>query len=143
MADTIQKLDESHRTSDPHPASALRTYYIVFAWLMGLLVLTVLAAQVDLDHLFPGLNLLVAMMIAVAKGGLVVLFFMHVKQSSKLTWIFASAAFVWLAIMFAYSFSDYLTRTSLPEAVITTPDKQRYPVFEHVDKNTNQPVSHD
>src|SRR3954466_2704265 len=139
MADTIQKLDVSHQTSDLHPASPLRTYYIIFAWLMGLLVLTVLAAQIDLDHLFPGLNLLVAMIIAVAKGALVVLFFMHVKQSSKLTWIFATAAFIWLGIMFTYAFSDYLARKSLPEAVITTPDRQRYPVFEHVNKNANAP----
>jgi hypothetical protein len=71
------------------------------------------------------------------------LFFMHVRKSSKLTWIFASAAFVWLGIMFVYSFSDYLARGQLPEAAITTPNVQRSPALEHVNITADRPVSHD
>ena len=108
MSDVSQKIDQidaRHGTSSPHP-DPLRTYWLIFYWLMGLLVATVLAAQVNLDRLLPGLNLIVAMFIATAKGLLVVLFFMHVKQASKLTWLFASAAFVWLGILMFLSFND-------------------------------------
>jgi hypothetical protein len=39
---------------------------------------------------------------------------MHVKHASKLTWAFATAAFLWLAILLALTFNDYVTRNSLP-----------------------------
>ena len=108
--ESIDSLDARHETSELHPSEALRTYWKVFIWLMVLLVLTVVAAQIHLDDIMPGANLLVAMIIATIKGGLVVLFFMHVKHASKLTWIFATAAFLWLGIAMALSFGDYLTR---------------------------------
>src|SRR2546423_14316223 len=95
-----------HATS--HPASAepaaahggetLRTYAVIYIALMALLILTVAASYVDLGH---GMNLTAAMMIAVTKAVLVILFFMHVRRSSKLTWVYASAAFLWLGILFA------------------------------------------
>jgi len=47
---------------------------------------------------------------------LIILYFMHVRYSSRLLWIFVCAGFFWLGIMFALSFSDFLTRgwLSLP-----------------------------
>jgi len=41
---------------------------------------------------------------------LIILFFMEVRHSAKLTWIFASAGFFWLLIQFTLVASDYLTR---------------------------------
>jgi cytochrome c oxidase subunit IV len=120
--DTDKKIDEidaRHETSDLRPHDSLRSYYIVFAWLMGLLVLTVIASWIPLDHLVPGLSAIVALLIAAVKAALVVLFFMHVRNASKLTWAFATAAFLWLGIMFTYTFSDYASRLSLPN----TPDR--------------------
>ena len=32
-------------------------------------------------------------------------------------WIFATAAFLWLGIMFAYTFADYLARPAMPESL--------------------------
>jgi cytochrome c oxidase subunit 4 len=63
---------------------------------------------------FPGpLNVIIALTIACVKATLVVLYFMHVRYSSKLVWlIFASAVF-WLAILFALTFADYWTRSWL------------------------------
>ena len=90
----------------------VQTYLIVFATLMALLLLTVLAARV---HLGP-LNLSVAMLIAIVKAVLVILYFMHVKEQSKLTWVFSTAAFLWLVIMLAFTFSDYLTRPQIPNS---------------------------
>jgi cytochrome c oxidase subunit 4 len=88
---------------------SLATYLVVFAALMVLLVVTVWAA---FFIRFGGV--LVALFIAIIKAGLVVLYFMHVKYASRLTKIFVSAAFLWLAIFFALTFSDYLTRTWSP-----------------------------
>jgi len=96
------------------PQSVYLTIVIV---LMVLLVLTVLAAFTDVDHftrnhhLGTGWNTAIAMIIAVVKGLLIILFFMHVKYSSKLTWVFAAAGFIWLVIMFVLTFTDYATRT--------------------------------
>ena len=51
-----------------------------------------------------------ALTIAVVKMLLVILFFMHVRYSSRLTWIFVAAGFIWLLIMLDLTLSDYLTR---------------------------------
>ena len=99
-----------------HHVVPVRTYLAVLAVLMALLVLTVAASFVDFDryaaraHLGVGWSVGIALLIAVAKGLLILLFFMHVKYSSKLTWVFAGAAFIWLGILFTLTFSDYLTR---------------------------------
>lgn len=90
---------------------SLATYLIVFAALMVLLIVTVAVAF----FVHAGdLNLIIAMIIATIKAALVVLFFMHVKYASRLTKIFVSAAFLWLLILFALIFADYLTRSWLP-----------------------------
>lgn len=86
--------------------SPLSEYLAIFIALMGLTGLTVWAAFQDVG----AYNDLVAMSIAVTKVLLVVLYFMHLKYSSKLTWIFAGAGFFWLFILFGLTLSDYLSR---------------------------------
>jgi cytochrome c oxidase subunit IV len=88
----------------------VRVYVYNVIALMGLLIITLVAAAFDLGTL----NTLIAMTIAVIKMLLVVLFFMHVRWSSRLTWLFAGAAFFWLSIMFTFTLSDYTTRSWLP-----------------------------
>jgi len=88
-----------------------RVYIAIFLALMLGTGLTVLAAFRD----FPGpLNAVVALTIAVVKATLVILYFMHVRYSSRLIWLIISAALFWLAIMFALTISDYWTRSWLP-----------------------------
>jgi len=87
-------------------------YLGVFAVLVVGTILTYYAAQVDLDWIFPGANTLLALLIAFTKMACVMLFFMHVYWSPKLIWLSALASFFWLAIMFAYTMQDYLTRGS-------------------------------
>jgi cytochrome c oxidase subunit IV len=88
-----------------------RVYIIIFLVLMVGTGLTVLAAFQD----FPGpLNAVVALTIAVIKATFVVLYFMHVRYSSRLIWLVIAAALFWLAIMFALTISDYSTRSWLP-----------------------------
>jgi len=88
-----------------------RVYITIFLVLMAGTGLTVLAAFQD----FPGpLNAVVALTIAVIKATFVVLYFMHVRYSSRLIWLIIAAALFWLAIMFALTISDYSTRSWLP-----------------------------
>ena len=88
-----------------------RVYISIFLVLMLGTGLTVLAAFRD----FPGpLNAVVALTIAVIKATFVVLYFMHVRYSSRLIWLVVAAALFWLAIMFALTISDYSTRGWLP-----------------------------
>jgi cytochrome c oxidase subunit 4 len=88
----------------------VKSYFTVYAVLMALLVLTVGAAFVDLGPF----NLTVSLAIAVAKAVLIVLIFMHVRDSEPLVWIFAGAAFLWLGILIALSLADYLSRGLVP-----------------------------
>jgi cytochrome c oxidase subunit 4 len=90
----------------------LRTLWIVFGILMLLLFATVGAAFIDLGRL----NIVLAMLIATTKAALVVWIFMHVKYGGRLVWLFATAAFLWLGIMFIHTFADYATRSRLPRA---------------------------
>ena len=50
------------------------------------------------------------MAIATAKAVLIVLFFMHLLYSHRLTMVISVASFLWLAIMIALTLNDYLTR---------------------------------
>jgi cytochrome c oxidase subunit 4 len=87
-------------------------YIGVFLVLIVGTVLTYFAATVDMDRIFPGANTLVALLIAFTKMSCVMLFFMHVYWSPRMIWLGAVASFFWLAIMFAYTMQDYLTRPS-------------------------------
>jgi cytochrome c oxidase subunit IV len=90
-----------------------KIYFLIFGALMVLTGVTVWVANFNL----PGpLNAIVALSIAVLKATLVVLYFMHVRYSSKLTWVFVAAGIIWLIILFAFTLSDYLTRGWVPIA---------------------------
>jgi cytochrome c oxidase subunit 4 len=81
-------------------------YYLVFAALMVGTAVTVGVAFVDLG----AFNAVVALTIAVIKATLVVLFFMHVRYATRLTWAVVLGSVFWLGILLALTFSDYLTR---------------------------------
>jgi cytochrome c oxidase subunit 4 len=83
-----------------------KTYFVIFGALLVLTAATVWVATFDLGSL----NVVVALSIAVLKATLVVLYFMHVRYSSKLTWVFVGAGFFWLAILVAFTLSDFATR---------------------------------
>jgi cytochrome c oxidase subunit 4 len=81
-------------------------YVGIWATLMVCTGLTVFAGSVDLGIF----NIVVALLIATIKGTLVVLFFMHLRYSTKLTMVTVVAAIFFLLIMFSLSMTDYLTR---------------------------------
>ena len=82
------------------------TYYTIFGMLMVLTALTVYAAF----HHLGVFNFPVAIGIAITKGTLVVLFFMHAKYSSRLTKLFVGMSFFFLIILFTLTLTDYLSR---------------------------------
>ena len=83
-----------------------KNYVWVWFFLLALLALTWGMARLDLGPFNPA----VALAIAFVKMVLVILFFMHVRHSSRLTWLFVAAGFIWLLIMMDLTMSDYLTR---------------------------------
>lgn len=86
---------------------SVRVYVTIFLALLVGTFLTVVAAFYD----FHGsLNTIIALTIATAKATLVVLYFMHVRYSSRLVWVIVAAALFWMAILFALTFSDYWSR---------------------------------
>ncbi|MFH1568044.1 MAG: cytochrome C oxidase subunit IV family protein [Gemmatimonadota bacterium] len=91
---------------DNHHVVPIRVYLAVAACLFLFTGLTVLAAFVHIGHL----NTPLALGIAVLKASLVVLFFMHVRYSSPLMWVFAGGGFFWLLIMLALTLQDYVSR---------------------------------
>ena len=84
-----------------------RTYYIVFAALMALLVVTVGATYI---HWGSRISIVIAMAIAIVKATLVVLYFMHVRGSSRLTKVFVVAGLAWLSILMGMTLIEYHTR---------------------------------
>jgi cytochrome c oxidase subunit 4 len=83
------------------------TYYVIFLVLMVCTAITIAVAFVDLGPL----NTPVALGIACLKAVLVVLFFMHVKYSTRLTWAVVVGSVFWLGILLVFLMSDYLTRS--------------------------------
>ena len=83
-----------------------RTYYLIFLALMICTAITVAVAFIDLGPF----NAVAALTIAVFKATLVVLFFMHVKYATRLTWAVVVGSIFWLGILLTLTFSDYLTR---------------------------------
>ncbi len=102
----------AHAQEDHEEHIGIPGYLGVFAILVVGTILTYFVATIDLDGVFPGANTLVALLIAFTKMTFVVLYFMHVRWQSKLIWLTALAGFFWLAIMFAFTMQDYLTRGS-------------------------------
>ena len=83
-----------------------RVYYTIFAILMLCTYLTVQIAFLDLG----AMNAVAALVIAVFKATLVILFFMHVKYSPRLTWAVVIGSIFWLGILLTLTMSDYVTR---------------------------------
>jgi len=87
-----------------------KTYLLNLAALMVLMSLTILAGRWEPLHFTQTINLAIALTIAVAKMMCIVLIFMHVKFSSRLVMVFASAGFFWFIIMITLTFCDYASR---------------------------------
>lgn len=83
------------------------SYVSIFLTLMVLTAVTVGAAFINLG----AFNATVALAVAVFKATLVVLFFMHVKYSSRLTKLTVVSSFFFLAILIVLTMVDYGARS--------------------------------
>ena len=90
-----------------HQSPSLRAYYLVFAALIALTLLTVGVSFLDLGTTLHGI---VGLTIASAKALLVILIFMHVYYSTRLTWAVALGSLLWLSILIGLTMSDYVSR---------------------------------
>jgi cytochrome c oxidase subunit IV len=86
--------------------SSIQINIAVFVALNLLLFATVGAAYLPLGDW----HFVIAMALATVKAVLIVLYFMHVKYSHRLTAIICAASFLWLGIMVALTLTDYLSR---------------------------------
>lgn len=98
-----------------------KLYWKTCAALMALLALTWSIGYVNLGPF----NLVVALTISISKALLVALFFMHMKGSSRLLHLAATAGVIWLLIMFSLTLGDYFTRNLLqPTSTHKLPSEQ-------------------
>lgn len=92
---------------EPHPhILSTRTCITVWLGLMCLTALTVWVSTVD----FGFLHVLVAMIVATAKAGLVIFWFMHIKYESLTIRAMVYLAFVILGIFLSFTFFDVAYR---------------------------------
>jgi cytochrome c oxidase subunit 4 len=87
-----------------------KTYYKVFVALMVLLVATVAVAFIRFPAGWGRISIVLALTIAIIKATLVVLYFMHIKGSSRLTRVFVVAGLAWLAILMSITLIEYHSR---------------------------------
>jgi cytochrome c oxidase subunit IV len=99
----------AHHPGEGHPANhvvPVGIYLAVFAALMVLTVVTVAASRVDLG----AFNTPLALVIAVTKAVLVVLFFMHVKYGPRVIGLVLAAAMLYLFHLIVGTGADYVSR---------------------------------
>lgn len=112
---TDEAVHQPHEHAPHIHITPLWIYFTVFAALAVGTLLTWYASTVDLSAVHLGfvtldLNTPIALVIATIKAALVILFFMHVIHSTRLTWVVVIGSFLWLGVLFVLTFADYLTR---------------------------------
>jgi len=84
-----------------------KTYALIFVTLLVLTGVTTAVGYVDLGRM----NVVVALAIAAVKGVLVVLFFMHLAYSRRLTQLTILAALAWLTLLIMLTLTDVWSRS--------------------------------
>jgi cytochrome c oxidase subunit 4 len=97
--------------SNPSHLVPTKNYLWAFIALIVLAALTTAVAYVNLGSL----NTVVALTIAFAKMLIVLLVFMHQLYSAKLIRTVIIAGFFWLALLIGLTFSDYGSRSWIPD----------------------------
>jgi cytochrome c oxidase subunit 4 len=93
-------------TKHEHKIVSPVVYLVIFGALLVGTAITIWASYVNLHEWNP----VIALAIACTKATLVVLFFMHVKYSSKLTMLTIGAGFFMFLVLIGMTLSDYFTR---------------------------------
>jgi cytochrome c oxidase subunit 4 len=96
----------SEPTHHAHVVVPPRVYGVIFGALLAFTAMTVFASYLELGVF----NAVVALTIAVIKAVLVILFFMHIRYSSKLTMLTVAAGFFTLIVLITMTMTDYISR---------------------------------
>jgi len=110
----IKPMSESYKDHDPDAGHAEneqhivspKVYFIIFLSLLLGTLLTIGASYLEMGPWNP----VVAIAIAVVKATLVVLFFMHIKYSSKLMKLTVGAGLFTFMVLVGMSLADYISR---------------------------------
>ena len=86
------------------------TYFMVFGSLLALTALTTGVAFVDLGPW----NTVAALIIACCKATLVVVFFMHLRWSSRLLRMVLPSVLLWLVVLISMTVMDFASRDWTP-----------------------------
>ena len=100
-----------------HPTVATRTYLGIYVALIALTLTTELLSRAELGRW----EVPAALGIATVKTVLVALFFMHLVQSPRLTWLIVLGGVLFLGILLLGTLSDYQTRDWLPQSSVPPP----------------------
>ncbi len=98
--------EQAHHDEHEHHIVSPKVYVVIFLALLALTSLTVGASFIEMGIFNP----IIALGIAVIKAVLVVLFFMHVKYSTKLTKLTVGAGVFTFFILIGMTLADYFTR---------------------------------
>ena len=101
--DPLNVINPEH---DEHHIVSPAQYGLVFATLLTFTAITVGAAFIDLGIFNP----VVALGIACFKACIVILFFMHVKYSSRLVKMTVGAGFFTFLVLVTMTMTDYISR---------------------------------
>lgn len=91
-------------SAEKHVQITLSSYVMVWAALLVLTVLTIVAASLH----FGAFSVLAAIVIATIKGALVLLYFMHLRYEERLFLIMLGVALITLAIILVLTYVDYI-----------------------------------
>jgi cytochrome c oxidase subunit 4 len=84
----------------------MRTFFLIWGALIVLTTITVGVSYLELGALNP----IVALVIATVKALLVILFFMEIRYSSKMTIMVVVSGVFFLILLLTLTLSDYLSR---------------------------------
>ena len=106
MSDHHDPMNVINPEHDEHHIVSPLQYSFVFAALLAGTAITVGVAFIDLGILNP----VVAVAIACIKACIVILFFMHVKYSSRLVKMTVGAGFFTFLVLITMTLTDYMSR---------------------------------
>jgi len=106
MSEPTEYEEHEHHEDDAHHIVGPPVYVVILIALLIGTALTVWASFIDLGFWNP----IIALAIATTKATLVVLFFMHVWHSTKLTKLTVGAAVFMFLTLISMTLADYISR---------------------------------
>jgi cytochrome c oxidase subunit IV len=117
-----ERPDVAHAEQELVEHSRAPRYFVVW---VALTVLTVLTYLVSRLHLGGGWGMVVALLIAITKGSLVALFFMHLWEQRGANRLVMATALVFVALLIGLTVLDNATRFPLANP----PGSEATPIF--------------